>query len=196
MLGGNPPGPAEMAEGALIAANILLNLCPKAPASQPFNLCTGSIVGHPPATAEFDMVAPRKTELARMLILIEPPGHIQLMAARRIFIERRQALEQWNLPAQAAAYRVHQVAPYLAVGVREAIGKRRALRIEQNSDRLAGARGKYHGPGGNVLVRTGSPVNQPHPACPAFKSQRQLVNHHIGAYIQISTPERRRRLHT
>src|SRR6266566_6834682 len=132
--------PIEMDEGAVIAAHVLLELQPVAAAGQPFDARPGSVTRHPLAAAEFDMIAPRERELAGALIPVEPPGNIQLIAIGSVLIERRQALEQRDLPARAAANRIHQVSPDPAARVGESLWKLCAPGIEQNAHRFAGTR--------------------------------------------------------
>src|SRR5207248_11471564 len=134
----------EVDEGSVVAAHVLFELHPIAAAGQPFHARTGSVPRHPLAAAELDMIAASERKLAGALLPVEPPGNIQLIAIGSVLIERRQALEERNLPARAAAHRIHQVSPDPAARVGESIRELFAFGIEQNAHRFAGTGREDH----------------------------------------------------
>src|ERR1700674_2658644 len=130
IIGDHLPATIEPDERSVITANVLLELRPIAATRQPFKAGPGSVPGHPLTAAEFDVVAASELKLAGMLVLIEPPGNIQLVPIGGVLVERRQVLEQGNLPAQAAADRIHQISSNLATGIRQSIWKLRVPGVE------------------------------------------------------------------
>ena len=58
--------------------------------------------GHVPAAADLDVIAAREVELAGVLLLVEPPGRVDVIAAGAVLVVRRQVLEQRDLAAQRA----------------------------------------------------------------------------------------------
>src|SRR5450631_2953692 len=150
VIGDHLPAPIEPDERSVVAANVFLELRPIAATRQPFKAGPGSVPRHPLTAAEFNVVAASESQFAGMLLLIEPPGNIHLMAIGGIFVERRQVLEQGNLSAQAAADRIHQVSPHLAAGIRQSIRKLRVFGVEQYTHGLARTRRQYHRPGADM----------------------------------------------
>src|SRR6202034_3932930 len=136
-----------------------------------------------------------ESELAGMLFLIEPPGNVELMAIRSVFIERRQILEQRNLTAHAAADRIHQVSANLAAEIRESIRKLRVLGVEQNTDRFARARRQYDNPCGSMPVLSALAVDEAHAVRPAVAPERDLINPGVGGDLKVSGLERGWQMH-
>src|SRR5262249_42535170 len=80
-------------EGAVVAARVLLELAAVAAPGQPFEALERVKARHAPAAAEFDVVSARKTQLARALLFIEPPGRVHMAAACALFVVWRQAFK-------------------------------------------------------------------------------------------------------
>ncbi len=194
-IGDHLAAPIEPDEGSIIAAHVLLELHPVTAAGQPLESRRGTVPRHLLAAAELDVVAPRKSKLAGVLLLVEPPRNVQLMAVGGVFVERRQALEQRYLSADAAADGVHQVSTDLAAGIRQSIRKRRALGVEQNADRFTGARGQYHDPCGDVPARPARAIDEAHTVRAAVATERHLVRHRVGRDIQVPGRECGRQMH-
>src|SRR5207248_8621761 len=135
LVGDHLAAPVEADERPVSAAHVLLELRPVAAAREPFHSRPGSIPRHAPAAAELDVIAAGKGELAGALLAVEPPGNIHLIPVSGVLVEGRQALEERNLSARAAADRIHEVTSHSPGRVRESIRKLRALGIQQNADR-------------------------------------------------------------
>src|SRR5437763_17191418 len=121
LVGDHLAAAVEADERPVIAAYVLLELHPVAAAREPFHSRPGSIPRHPPAAAELDVIAARKGELAGALLAVEPPGNIRLIPVSGVLVEGRQALEQRNLAARAAADRIHEVTAHPSTRLGESI---------------------------------------------------------------------------
>ena len=117
------------------------------------------------------------------------------MAVGGVLVHRRQAFQQRNLAAHTAAHRIHQVAPDLAARVGESLWELRALRIQQNARRLAGARREDHHARARVSLLAGRAVDEVHTRGAAVPSECDLVHHCVGRDIEIATRQSRRQMH-
>ena len=118
------------------------------------------------------------------------------MAVCGVFVERRQILEQRNLPVEAAADRIHQVAPDLAAGIRQSLRKLRGLGVEQDTDRLARARRQHHHPCSGVALFSAGPVDEIHSVRPAVAPERHLIDHCVGGDVKVPAHECGRQMHS
>src|SRR4029077_4002215 len=144
LVGDHLAASVEPDERAVVATHVLLDLHPVAAAGEPFHGGSRAVARHAPPAAELDVIAAREAELAGELLLVEPPRYVARMTVGAVLVERRQALQERHLSDHRAADRVHEVAPDLAARVAEPLGKLRALGVEQDAHRLAGARGEDH----------------------------------------------------
>ena len=104
---------------------------------------------HAEAAADLDVIAAREI----LVLLVEfPPGHINVHAADAVAVVARHAFERRNVPREAVAHRVGEVAPDLSGTVGESVGEQRRLRIQQHARGFAGARRHHHRPAADLLL--------------------------------------------
>ena len=184
----------EVHERAVVAPGVFLELATVAAAGEPLQARRRAEAGHAPAAAELDVIAARETELAGQLLLVEPPGRVHVPAARAIFVVRRKALEQRNLPLHGAAHSVHEVVAHLAARVGEPMRKLRGLRVEQDAHRLARARGQHDHSRGRVARLAGALVDVADAARLAVPSEGDFAHHGVGEDVEIAGRQRRRQM--
>jgi hypothetical protein len=141
------------------------------------------------------VVAAREPEFSGVLFRVLPPRHIERMAVGPILVERRQILEQRNLAAHRRADRIHQVPADLAARIAEPIRMLRALRVEQNARRLAGAGRQDHDPGRGVPLLAAETVDVIDAVRSAVGPQGHLVHHRIRDDVEVPGLEGRRQVH-
>src|SRR5436309_1496956 len=83
-IGDHFPAPVEPDEGSVETAGVLFEFRSVAAAGQPFETACGPMSRHALAAAEFDVIAARELEPAGMLVPVQPPGDIHLMAVRGV----------------------------------------------------------------------------------------------------------------
>ena len=142
---------AEVHERAVVAANVFLELLPVAAAREPLESCSGRQARHTAAAAKLDVIPARESQFG-CCSLYSHHGVYMWQAAGAVLVVRRQILQQRHLSMDVGADRIHEIFANLAARVRESIGERRRLRVEQNAGRLARARRQHDDTRGGMSV--------------------------------------------
>ena len=143
------------------------------------------------AAAELDMVAAREIEL----LVIDPPGHVQMHAADAVLVVRDAIRQLRNVARHRQAGRVGQITPDDAARVRQAVRKTGRLRVEQDSRRLTRARGENDDAGAHGVIAAVGAIDVGHAGCEPARVGRHLAGHRIGDDAQPAGGERRRQQH-
>ena len=118
---------AKAQRRAIVAPHILLELAAVTPTREPFEPGTETAIRHPPAGGKFDVIPSREIQPARLLLLIEPPGRIDVRPPRTILVVQREVLQRRDLPREAGGHGIHDVLAQQPAGVGYPVRELRVL---------------------------------------------------------------------
>ena len=112
------------------------------------------------STAHFEVIAPRKIQLATRLGCITPPGNEEVIGRVAVFVVSRPIFERGYISGHCSTGGIHQVATNLAAGVGDPVGHCFRPGVQQDAGRFAGARGQRNNTGGQRLQLAGFAVDE------------------------------------
>src|SRR5439155_1414103 len=114
LVGNHLAAPGQSDTGPIPLADMLLQRLPIA-LMRPAGAVERSDLRHAESAADLDVIASREIFL---LLIEQPPGHVDMHAADAVRIMPRQAFQRRNVAAEAVADRIGEVASDLSGGIR------------------------------------------------------------------------------
>ena len=150
------PRAREADEAAVVAARLLLQLLAVGALGDMRRISADvAVPGMLPAAVGLDVVAAGEGQLARLLLLVQPPGRVDVHGRTAVVVDRRQVLERRDLPVHAGADGVHQPAPTWPLPLARPLGNGRLFEFSRMRADLARAGRQHHRPAGRRRRRGG-----------------------------------------
>ena len=174
--------------GAVVSAVVRLEAAaPAAARGIPLDGAQHSEARHPAAATRLDVIPAREVQRG----VVEPPWHVDVHAGA-ILVVGHTVHERRDKARDRGASRIGQVAADGAAGVRQAVGKSRGSRIQEQARRFAGARGQHHDTRANLMFLPGGRVDVGHAGRETVSARRHLACHGAGDQCQPAGSQGRR----
>ena len=140
------------------------------------------------------MVTAREAEFAGELLLIQPPRHVDVIAAGAVLVVDRDVFEPRDLAAETRAHGVHDVFAHEPAGVGDAVRMPGRFRVEQNPHGLGRARRQHDDAGLERAFFAGDFVDADDAGRLAVLVHGHLADHGVGQEVEIAGRQRGRQV--